>query len=48
MLPPSNYLFAFDEKDGNDEMRLAGNLNLSADVSCIVEICQRYRNVNDE
>ena len=48
MLPPSNDPFTSDEEDGDDDIGLAGNLNLPADVSGAVEIHHRYNDGNNE
>ena len=48
LLPPSNHPFASDEEDGDDDIGLAENLNLPADVSCAVEIRHRYNDGNNE
>ena len=48
LLPPSNDPFASDEKDKDDDIGLAGNLNLLADVSGAVEIHHRYNDGNNE
>ena len=48
LLPPSNHPFASDEEDGDNDIGLAGNLILPADVSCAVEIHHRYNDGNNE
>ena len=48
LLPPSNDPFASDEEDGDDDIGLAGYLNLPADVSGAVEIHHRYNDGNNE
>ena len=35
LLPPSNDLYASDEEEGDDDIGLAGNLNLPSDVTGI-------------
>ena len=48
LLPPSNNPFVSDEEDGDNDIGLAGNLNLPADVSGAVETHHRYDDGNNE
>ena len=48
LLPPSNDPFTSDKEDKDDDIGLAGNLNLPADVSGVVEIHHRYKDGNNE
>ena len=48
LVPPSNSPFASDEEDGDDDIGLAGNLNLTADVSGTIEIHHKYNDGNHE
>ena len=48
MLPPSNDPFTSDEEDGDDDIGLAGNLNLPADVSGAIEIHHRCNDGNNK
>ena len=38
LLPPSNDPYASDEEEGDDDIGLAGNLNLPSDVTGTIEI----------
>ena len=48
LLSPSNDPFAYAEEDGDDDIGLAGNLNLPADASGVVEIHHRYNDGNNK
>ena len=45
LLPPSNDPYASDEEEGDDDIGLAGNLNLPSDVTGTIEI---HRNEGED
>ena len=48
LLPPDNDPYSSDEEDGDDDIRLAGNINLPTDTSGAIEIHHRFTDETDE